>query len=102
MQGVLLAQGFEVLDCDIVPTPTVQYLVIAEQACGGIIVTSSHNPVDWNGLKFVDQSGLFLAPEYWKDISAFASNPSLVTWPLYNELGTLTPFPEAINVRFLL
>lgn len=42
----------------------VQLLVIQKKAVGGIIVTSSHNPVQWNGLKFVDSDGLFLAPDW--------------------------------------
>jgi phosphomannomutase len=90
-----MAQGFDVLDCDIVPTPTVQYMVIREQACAGVIVTSSHNPIDWNGLKFVSSDGLFLAPDYWKDIIELAANPSLVSWPSYDKIGSITPYPDA-------
>jgi phosphomannomutase len=61
--GTLSSFGFDILHLGIVPTPTVQYYVKVEQAIGGIIVTSSHNPEPWNGLKFVDSDSLFLAPD---------------------------------------
>jgi phosphomannomutase len=41
-------------------------------ACGGIIITSSHNPVEWNGLKFVDTDGLFVGAENVKSIYELA------------------------------
>ncbi len=55
--------GRSVEDCGIVPTPTVQYTVEAGDAVGGIVVTASHNPSEWNGLKFVGRDGCFLNGE---------------------------------------
>ncbi len=55
--------GRNVLIADIVPTPTVQLLVENSSAAGGIIVTASHNPAQWNGLKFLGQDGVFLDGE---------------------------------------
>lgn len=56
----LLSMGCEVIDVGIVPTPTVQLMVKEFQADGGVIVTASHNPHEWNGLKFVRSDGIFL------------------------------------------
>ena len=52
--------GFEVVDIGVVPTPTVQLAVEKLKAAGGIAVTASHNPQQWNGLKFLDSDGTFL------------------------------------------
>ena len=58
--GRLTQLGRSVRDCGICPTPTVQYVVGSSVAVGGIIVTASHNPSEWNGLKFVGSDGCFL------------------------------------------
>jgi phosphomannomutase len=54
--------GFEVVDIGVVPTPTVQLAVEKLKAAGGIAITASHNPQQWNGLKFLDCDGTFLKP----------------------------------------
>lgn len=54
--------GRNVIFCDIVPTPTVQFMVEQTDAAGGIIITASHNPEEWNGLKFVRTDGTFFLP----------------------------------------
>ena len=59
----LLALGRNVVECGIVPTPTVQFITGQLKAAGGIIVTASHNPIEWNGLKFVRADGTFFHPE---------------------------------------
>ena len=55
--------GRDVFVCDIVPTPTVQFMVEHTEAAGGIVITASHNPSEWNGLKFIRSDGIFLFPE---------------------------------------
>ena len=52
--------GCDVLDIGMVPTPTVQLAVEHHQAAGGLAITASHNPIEWNALKFIGPSGLFL------------------------------------------
>jgi phosphomannomutase len=52
--------GLDVVYLGICPTPTVQLMVKELKADGGLIITASHNPVQWNGLKFVRQDGIFL------------------------------------------
>ncbi|MCM3872750.1 MAG: phosphoglucosamine mutase [Pyrinomonadaceae bacterium] len=57
----LLSSGCRVVDLDICPVPTVQLLVRERRARGGIAITASHNPAEWNALKFINSDGLFLA-----------------------------------------
>jgi phosphomannomutase len=58
----LLSSGCRVLDVDVVPVPTVQMAVRHRRAHGGIAITASHNPAEWNALKFIGPDGLFLGP----------------------------------------
>ncbi|MBL8171019.1 MAG: phosphoglucosamine mutase [Acidobacteria bacterium] len=57
----LLSSGCRVIDLDVCPVPTVQLLVRQRKASGGIAITASHNPAEWNALKFVNAEGLFLS-----------------------------------------
>ncbi len=56
----LLSSGCEVLDLDVVPTPTINLMVREIGASGGIAITASHNPIEWNALKFINRTGIFL------------------------------------------
>lgn len=56
----LMSCGCEIIDIGVVPTPTVQIMVRELDAAGGVIITASHNPIMWNGLKFVRHDGIFL------------------------------------------
>ena len=58
-------RGFLVVDMGIISSPGLVYLVRSRDFCGGIVVTASHNPGEWNGLKFVDGEGRFL---YFEEI----------------------------------
>ena len=58
----LLAAGCEVVRAGVVPTPTLQFSVKANRAAGGIAITASHNPSEWNALKFIGGVGTFLSP----------------------------------------
>ena len=55
--------GRDVINCGIVPTPSIQYIVKYSEGVGGIVVTASHNPSKWNGLKFVREDGTFFYPK---------------------------------------
>ncbi|MGE0132174.1 MAG: phosphoglucosamine mutase [Blastocatellales bacterium] len=57
----LLSSGCRVIDLDVCPVPTVQLIVRQRHAQGGIAITASHNPAEWNALKFVNSEGLFLS-----------------------------------------
>ena len=58
--STLTLSGFQVIDIGVVPTPTVQIATEDLKAAGGISVTASHNPQNWNGLKFLNPDGTFL------------------------------------------
>jgi phosphomannomutase len=57
----LLSSGCRVVDAGVCPTPTVQFLVRRLRAHGGIAITASHNPAEWNALKFIGPDALFLS-----------------------------------------
>jgi phosphomannomutase len=57
----LLSSGCRIVDAGVCPTPTVQLLVRKLRAAGGIAITASHNPPEWNALKFVGPDALFLS-----------------------------------------
>src|SRR5881227_2075296 len=56
----LTSVGCDVIDVGLVPTPTVQLAVEHHHAGGGIAITASHNPIEWNALKFIGPDGIFL------------------------------------------
>ncbi len=67
-ESVLALHGCDVVDLGIVPTPTVQVMVEHLGASGGIVVSASHNPIEWNAFKLVGKSGSFLGQ---KEIDRF-------------------------------
>ena len=58
--GTLMGMGFDVVNIGLASTPTTELAVTMEGACGGIILTASHNPRQWNALKLLDEHGEFL------------------------------------------
>ena len=61
--GTLMSKGIDVIDLDLSTTPTVEMLVVKEKAAGGIILTASHNPKQWNALKLLNAEGEFISAE---------------------------------------
>lgn len=61
VRGTLSGLGFDVLDLGMATTPTVEMAVPGEQADGGIILTASHNPAQWNALKLLNRKGEFIS-----------------------------------------
>ncbi len=59
----LVSIGADVIDLGLSTTPTVEYAVITEKAAGGIIITASHNPREWNALKLLNEKGEFINAE---------------------------------------
>lgn len=60
--ATIISMGLDVTDLGIVSTPTVLLAVEESDAIGGIAITASHNPPEWNAMKFIDKDGMFLAP----------------------------------------
>ena len=61
--GTLMAMGFDVVNIGLASTPTTEMAVVGEEACGGLILTASHNPAQWNALKMLNEHGEFLNAE---------------------------------------
>lgn len=70
--GTLCAMGFDVINIGLATTPTTEIAVVAEQACGGIILTASHNPKQWNALKLLNENGEFLNDAQGKEVLRIA------------------------------
>jgi len=95
MMGELTRLGRTVILCGIVPTPTVQYMVHNTEAVGGFIVTASHNPIEWNGLKFVREDSTFFHPGDCERLFELVDkNESL---PDADEPGIIWPEKNAIQ-----
>ncbi len=96
VKSTLVACGCQVVDIGVTPTPTVQIAVEELEAAGGIAITASHNPIQWNGLKFIGADGLFL-PEreiYKLFQEADSRRRSYVPW---DQLGQEEYYDRAID-----
>jgi phosphomannomutase len=92
--AALQSVGCNVLDVGLAPTPTIQLAVEEAHAAGGLAITASHNPIEWNALKFIGPSGLFLDAEEGSAMRAMVeSDIAYATW---DELGAVTQDTEAI------
>ena len=67
----ILASGKNVIDLGIVPTPTVEFIVEKNENCGGAIITASHNPSSYNGIKLLSPEGTFLNEREKKSLFSF-------------------------------
>lgn len=92
--GTLLAKGNDVIDIGITPTPTVLYNIKQLNAVGGIVVSASHNPNEWNALKLLNSDGEFMTPEQNKEmLRLFDKQNKYAKW---NELGKLEVSDEGL------
>jgi phosphomannomutase len=92
--SALQSVGCNVLDIGMVPTPTVQLAVEHHHAAGGLAITASHNPIEWNALKFIGPSGLFLDGAEAADMRAVVEGEKIprATW---DKLGAITADKDA-------
>lgn len=91
----LQSVGVDVIDLGLVPTPTVQLAVEYHHAGAGLILTASHNPIEWNALKFVGPDGIFLDAEAGERVRALAEQgPPRMGW---DGIGEVREDPEAIG-----
>ena len=87
--GTLIGIGVNVLDIGLASTPTTELAVTATQAQGGIIITASHNPRNWNALKLLNENGEFLTANDGKQILSLAQCEAF-TYTDIDNLGTYT------------
>ncbi|MCA1480814.1 hypothetical protein I6F37_38465, partial [Bradyrhizobium sp. NBAIM08] len=76
--STLTALGFDVIDLDYSTTPTVEMAVVFENAAGGIILTASHNPKEWNALKLLNSKGEFINNDEGKKVLEIAEREDFV------------------------
>ena len=94
--GTLIAKGLNVVEIGIVPTPTVQYAVKTLKAQGGIAISASHNPNEWNALKLLNSTGQFMSPEENDEMRKLLekSSESFVPW---DRIGTRKKYDAALK-----
>lgn len=86
--ATLQGLGFEVIDLGLSTTPTVEMAVTMEKAAGGIILTASHNPKEWNALKLLNSEGEFISAELGAKVLELAENEN-IQFAEVNKLGTI-------------
>lgn len=89
VMNTLVGMGIDVVDLGLSTTPTVEMAVTMENADGGIILTASHNPKQWNALKLLNHKGEFLNAEEGEDILKFAEDTN-VKYAGIDDLGQIT------------
>jgi phosphomannomutase len=92
--SALQSVGCDVIDVGMAPTPTIQLAVEHHHAAGGLAITASHNPIEWNALKFIASSGLFLDGSEAVEMRAVVEGE--IRRAQWFELGTVTKDDAAI------
>jgi phosphomannomutase len=91
----LQSAGCDVVDLGVVPTPTTQLAVEHHHAGAGLMLSASHNPIEWNALKFIGPDGIFLDADAGARVRAIAeAGPPRTGW---DGIGTVTADPEAVG-----
>lgn len=88
VNSTLCSIGIDVIDLDLSTTPTVEIAVTGTDADGGIIITASHNPANWNALKLLNENGEFLSAANGAEVLDIASRNDISFSDVYN-LGSL-------------
>ena len=100
----LLSVGIEVLECGVITTPGLSYLVRAQGADAGVQISASHNPVEDNGIKFFGSDGLKLSDSKEEEIEELIdAKEDMLPRPSAEGLGTVTDFRDGSNkyIQFL-
>jgi phosphomannomutase len=84
--ATLTGMGFDVVEIGLASTPTTEIAVVEESACGGIILTASHNPAQWNALKLLNENGEFLNDAQGKEVLRLADSDE-IEFATYDRLG---------------
>lgn len=87
--GTLLSMGFDVVNIGLATTPTTELAVTIHKAAGGIILTASHNPKQWNALKLLNENGEFLNAAEGEAVLKIAAEESFIFSPV-DEVGVLS------------
>ncbi len=96
IQASLMGSGVDVIDLNLATTPTVEMAVIHEKAHGGIIITASHNPRQWNALKLLNHLGEFLSNDQGARVLSLADS-NQIDFPDVDNLGTRIVLPNSLD-----
>ena len=96
--GICRLSGVDVIDVGLSTTPSVEILTTHFKADAGIIITASHNPLEWNALKFLNNKGLFLGPDDVKKLFELADQDRF-DYPDYRTMGTYKVIPDADGIH---
>ena len=99
VSGTLMGCGFDVLDVGLSTTPTIEVAVQLHKSAGGIILTASHNPKQWNALKLLNANGEFLSAADGENILALAENDDFIFTEV-DDLGNYT-FDDSFNEKHI-
>jgi phosphomannomutase len=94
--GTLSGLGINVIDLGLSTTPTVEMAVVMENAQGGIILTASHNPKQWNALKLLNEKGEFISDEIGKQVLAVAEGGE-INFADVDKLGSISENKDYIR-----
>jgi len=94
--ATLSSVGCDVIKTGIAPTPTVAMAVLKHQAAGGIIISASHNPEEWNALKLLNQKSEFLDAAQGKEVIEISEQKSF-SYKDYKNIGTIKTDHEALD-----
>jgi len=97
--GTLIGLGINVIDLELSTTPTVEMAVTELKAQGGIILTASHNPKQWNALKLLNEKGEFISEANGTEILNLAQNTNF-NYAEVNKLGTYSINTDFIDIHF--
>lgn len=101
--GTLMSLGIDVIDLGLSTTPTVEMMVSHLQAAGGLILTASHNPAEWNALKMLDHRGQFLSGTQGESVMKLAEQVNF-QYARVGQLGQCRRYEQAIaeHIRMIL
>ena len=91
--ATLQSTGCDVVKAGIAPTPTVAMGVLKHEAAGGIILTASHNPAEWNALKLLNHKSEFLDAEQGKEVLNIAEKKTF-RYQMYDKIGSISEDKE--------
>lgn len=95
VQATLVALGVDVLDAGLTTTPSLEMGIIHHQTHGGIMITASHNPMEWNALKFMNEKGEFIDNETGKKVLELGESP--IKYGTHHSIGSVTKMEDTIG-----
>ena len=98
VSGTLIGLGIHVIDLELSTTPTVEMAVTELKAQGGIILTASHNPKQWNALKLLNEKGEFISEQVGQEILKLAQSADF-NYAEVNKLGSYTTNKDFLDVH---